>query len=76
MIVTSIPCIVRMNLLMSRDESIKSIRNEATMTGIHKASYKKSINIVKYQGYKECKIMSKTFSSRQYVSGEAKASLN
>ena len=42
-IVTGIPCIVCMNLVMSREKSIKSIRKEVIMIGIHKSSYKESI---------------------------------
>ena len=52
MSVTSIPCILRMNLSMSREESIKTIKKEVIMIGIHKTNYKKSINIVNIKDIK------------------------
>ena len=51
-VVSIIPCIVRMNLTMSRKKSIKSIRKEVIIIGIHKLSYKESINVINIKDIK------------------------
>ena len=46
-IVSCILCIpVRINLIISRGKSIKSDRKEVIMIGIHKTSYKESMNVL------------------------------
>lgn len=45
-IVACMSCILRINLMMSREKSIKSDRKEVIMKGIHETSYKESINVL------------------------------
>ena len=46
-IVSCISCIpVRINLMMSREKSIKSDRKGVSMIGIHETSYNESINVL------------------------------
>ena len=51
-VVSIIPCIIPMNLMMSRKKSIKSIRKEVIIIGIHKTSYKESINVINIKDIK------------------------
>ena len=41
-----------MNLMMSREKSIRSIRQEVIMIRIHKTSYKETINVVNIEDIK------------------------
>ena len=51
-VVPIIPCIIPMNLMMSRKKSIKSIRKEVIIIGIHKTSYKESITVINIKDIK------------------------
>lgn len=64
-VVSIISCLVRMNLTMSRKKSIKSIRKEVITIGIHKLSYKESINV---RNIKDIKIVEQG-RSMSYVFG-------
>ena len=46
------PCIVFMNLMMSREKSIKSIREEVIIMGVHETSYKESIDVINIKDIK------------------------
>ena len=66
-IIGSIPCMIRMDLLMSREKIVKTVREEVTEIRAHKTSHKESICIKDVEDIKAVKqgsSMSKICGSR------------
>ena len=66
-IIGSIPCMIRMDLLMSREKIVKTVREEVIMIRVHKTSHKESVYIKDVEDIKAVKqgsSMSKIFGSR------------